>query len=238
MSEWSMKRFWDTASAVEVTGGFQIELDGRNVKTPAKHALIVPTKRLAQAIAAEWDQQVHVVNPDKMPQTRLANSAIDKVAIQHSEVASLISEYGASDLLCYRADEPEALVERQAAEWNPILNWAKEEFDIALVLQTGLMPILQPQSSLDKIAAKTYKAEPFELTALHELVALTGSWVIGYAAFLTAFEQESLWSASVLDELFQEEQWGIDEEAFEMRTAKQKAFFDAWEFRCNLTPAV
>lgn len=234
MSEWSMKRFWEDARPVAVTGGFQIELDGRVIKTPAKYPLIVPTQAVADAVAAEWDAQEKTVDPTKMPQTRLANSAIDKVTVQFSDVAELIAEYGGSDMLCYRAEQPAALVNRQKQEWDPILNWAKQDHGITLVLQSGLMPVLQPQDSLERIKAKTLELDAFELTAFHELVSLSGSWVIGYAGFLGIFDQESLWQASVLDELFQEEQWGQDEEALEMRATKRQAFFDAWEFRCNL----
>ena len=234
MSEWSMKRFWDKASAAPTHGGFQIELDGRPVKTPAKSALVVPTQALANVIAAEWDAQEGTVDPGLMPQTRLANSAIDKVTTQHGEVAALVADYGGSDLLCYRAEDPQALIARQQAEWDPVLNWAKAQYGIGLVLQSGLMPVLQPQSSLDIMLEKTNAMTAFELTAFHELVSLTGSWLLGYAGFVQAFDQESLWLASLVDELFQEEQWGQDEEAVELRETKRLAFSNAWQFRVNL----
>lgn len=121
MSGWTAKRFWQAAQAEPCDGGFTVRLDGRGVKTPAKAPLVVPTLAMAQAIAAEWDAQTGVVQPETMPVTRAANSAIDKIVPQRAEVVALLAAYGASDLLCYRAVGPEALAERQAAAWDPLL---------------------------------------------------------------------------------------------------------------------
>ena len=114
MSEWAQKRFWTQTAVLDTDGGFGIGLDGRQVKTPAKAALAVPTRALAEAIVLEWDAQTELVDPTQMPMTRMANSAIDKVAVQRTEVADLLADYGDSDLLCYRAERPAGLIARQA----------------------------------------------------------------------------------------------------------------------------
>ena len=113
MSDWKPKRFWKNATVVAVDGGHTVHLDGRPVKTPSKAGLIVPTAAMAAAMAAEWDAQVELVDPRTMPVTRCANSAIDKVRVQHADVAAMLAEYGDSDLLCYRAADPEVVGHRQ-----------------------------------------------------------------------------------------------------------------------------
>ena len=126
MSEWKPKRFWTASAVVATDGGFTVELDGRRVRTPAKAALVLPTRAMAEAVAREWDAQEKEIDPATMPFTRSANAAIDKVQHQHAEVADMLSDYGDSDLLCYRATHPEALIERQRREWDPALDWAAE----------------------------------------------------------------------------------------------------------------
>ncbi len=230
MSEWVAKRFWKSAIAEEVDGRFQVLLDGRVVKTPAKQVLSLPTEALSQAIAIEWDAQEDVIDPQSMPLTRLANSALDKVTPQHRAVADLIAEYGGSDLLCYRAERPTDLVERQANQWDPVLAWAAKEHGITLRLQSGVMPIEQPAVSLRQILDLTHALDPFALTAFHELVSLSGSWVLGLAALQDYAPADELWSVACLDELFQMEQWGEDEEASVARAAKNDAFLCAYRF--------
>lgn len=230
MSEWKLKRFWKTAAPMEREDGFAIGLDGRGVKTPAKSELMVPTKALAQAISEEWDAQTEAVDPESMPLTRLANSALDKVTSQFDEVAAHLTEYGGSDLLCYRADGPEELICRQSEIWGGLLDWARTSVGVELIVQSGLMPVDQPKESLSVMAGITADFTPFELTAFHEFVTLSGSWVIGYAAFKKAQPVETLWECALLDELWQEEQWGEDEEAIETRAIKRQAFLTAAQF--------
>lgn len=224
MSDWAPKRFWKSAGAVEVDQGFSIELDGRPVKTPAKNALYVPSLELAKAIAEEWDAQDKTVLPDTMPLTRLANSTVDKVSTQHAEVANLLAEYGASDLICYRATGPDELIARQSDAWDGFLDWAKRELDIDLVVQTGVMPVDQPEPSVMRIKELTHQFDAFALTAFHELVSLSGSWVIGMFAMRESVDIETLWNAAVVDDLFQAEKWGDDDEALEMRAQKSHSF--------------
>ena len=129
MSAWKAKRFWKEAAVEETPDGFEVKLDGRPVKTPAKRALILPSRAMAEVVAAEWDAQEGEIQPHLMPATKTANAAIDKVAVQHNEVADMLAAYGDSDLLCYRADGPEGLVARQAAVWDPMLLWGEATLD-------------------------------------------------------------------------------------------------------------
>ena len=121
MTEWKLKRFWTEASVSETDGGYAVLLDGRGVKTPAKTSLVVPTVELARAIAEEWDAQEGTIDPTTMPFTRSANAAIDKVTHQFDEVVNLLAEYGETDLLCYRADAPVELTQRQARGVGPAI---------------------------------------------------------------------------------------------------------------------
>lgn len=233
MSEWKQKRFWTAATAEEVPGGWTVKLDGRAVKTPAKAALTLPTRAMAAAIAAEWDAQDEVVNPLSMPFTRSANAAIDKVAVQHAEVADMLAAYADADLLCYRADAPQALIDRQAAMWDPYLDWAAQTLGARLMPRTGLMHESQDADALAALAAPVHAMSNFQLAAFHDLVSLSGSLILGFAAAQDLHPPLTIWAASRLDETWQEEQWGEDEEAQEVAKLKEgsflhaKAFFDA-----------
>lgn len=230
MSEWALKRFWKEASIAEAQGGWQVLLDGRPVRTPAKAAQEVPTAELAQLIAAEWEAQEEVVSPDTMPFTRMANSAIDKVRVQHREVAELLAAYGDNDLLCYRAEGPDTLVKRQAQTWDPYLDWAEATYGARLILVEGVMPQPQSPEALSRLAAPVMAANAFELAALHDLISLTGSLVLGLAAARSDADAPAIWLASRLDETFQAEQWGDDEEAMEVAALKRDSFLNAHNF--------
>lgn len=230
MSGWKAKRFWRQAEAVACDGGFTVELDGRTVKTPAKTPLVVPTLALAQAIAAEWDAQSGEVRPETMPWTRTTNSALDKVAPQFAEVADLIAAYGASDLLCYRAEAPAALVERQAHAWDPLLDWAHETFGAALVTTSGVIPVEQPASSVAALAAQVHAQSPFRLAALHDLVSISGSLVLGLAVANGRLIAEQAFELSRIDEHWQVELWGTDDEAAAMEAMKHAAMIEAGRF--------
>ncbi|MEO0938896.1 MAG: ATP12 family protein [Pseudomonadota bacterium] len=225
MTEWKQKRFWTRATAEAATDGWRVALDGRGVKTPAKTPLIVPSRTLAEKIAAEWDAQEEVIAPLSMPFTRSANAALDKVTPQKAEVAAMLADYGDSDLLCYRADGPDSLVHRQQAEWDALLDWAAEALGARLAPRTGVMHSPQDAGALSILRARTETLDVFELTAFHDLVSLSGSLIIGFAAFEGARDADTLWAASRLDELWQIEQWGDDEEA-EAVAARKKADFD------------
>jgi chaperone required for assembly of F1-ATPase len=230
MSEWKAKRFWKQASAEAVDGGFGIFLDGRPVKTPAKAALVVPTLALAQAIAAEWDAQEDQIDPNVMPLTRAANAAIDKVTIQFSEVADMLAEYGGTDLLCYRADGPAELIERQAAAWDPLLDWAGEALNARLIPVEGVMFAAQPHAALPELHRQVHELDVFALTAFHDFVGITGSLILGFAMLHQKCDAEQAWTLSRIDETWQIEQWGADEEAEELATTKSAALADAQRF--------
>ncbi len=227
MSEWKAKRFWKSAAVVAVGDRFTVELDGRAVKTPAKQPMLVPTRAMAQAIALEWDAQVEAINPNTMPVTKTANAAIDKVTVQHAEVAEMLAAYGDSDLLCYRADSPEELVERQAKQWDPMIKWAAETFGVQLETRTGVIHAPQNPEVIELLRQRTHELDFFELAAFHDLVSLSGSLILGFAAALNARPIEELWKISRLDEIWQEELWGEDEEATSLANVKRDAFIHA-----------
>jgi len=235
MSEWAAKRFWGEATVVEDGDQFSVQLDGRSVKTPAKAPLVVPTQAIAKAIAAEWQAVEEKIDPSVMPFTRSANAAIDKVTPQFQEVADMLAAYGASDLLCYRADAPAELVMRQAKRWDPILDWAHETFGGRLMPTAGLMPVEQDTDALSKLTAPLYNATPFELTALHDLISLSGSLVLALGVTSRHLEAESAWSLSRLDEDWQIEQWGVDDEAATDTEIKRLAFLHAADFLDGLS---
>lgn len=230
MAEWKAKRFWKTTEVAEVEGGYEVRLDGRPVRTPAKAPLVVPTRELAEEIAREWEAQVEEIDPTVMPFTRGANAAIDKVSIQHSEVADMLAEYGDSDLLCYRAEAPDVLVERQNATWDPLLGWLSETYGATLLPRTGIMHAAQDAEALAKLRKRVHAMSPFELAAFHDLVSMSGSLVIGLAATDKHLDVDTLWAASRVDEDFQIEQWGADEEEAELVAEKHASFRRAYLF--------
>ncbi|MCR9107863.1 ATP12 family protein [Marivita sp. XM-24bin2] len=230
MSEWAPKRFWTSADVKETETGFAVVLDGRPVRTPAKAVLEVPSRAIAEKIASEFAAQDDRIDPGTMPFTKTANAAIDKVALQLLEVADLLAEYGDSDLLCYRADAPEALVERQNMVWDPLLEWAERELNAKLEPRVGVMHAPQDPAAISELRERVRAMNAFELAAFHDLVAISGSLVIGFAAKSGDHPIDELWSASRVDEDWQQEQWGEDEEAVEMAKHKQAAFLHAFDF--------
>lgn len=229
MSDWKPKRFWKTSAVVEAAGGFTVHLDGRAVKTPAKAALVVPTRAFAERIAAEWEAQDKTVDPNTMPLTRLANAAIDKVTVQFDEVAAMLAEYGVSDLICYRAADPAELVARQAEAWDPLLDWAAVHLNAPLMPVQGVMFQPQPQASLDALGALVRQMSEFELAAFHDLVGMSGSLILSFAVVRGRLSAPEAWEISRVDETWQEEQWGTDEEAAELAGLKKEQFLLASE---------
>ncbi len=238
MSGWTAKRFWKEVRVTGAEGGFGVHLDARPVKTPGKAPLILPTRAMAGAVADEWRAVEKLVDPRRMPVTRAANSAIDKVAVQFGEVADLVAAYGGSDLLCYRADSDERLARAQGAVWDPLLDWAARRHGARLVVTRGVVPVVQPEAALQALADRVTSCTPFQLTALHDLVSLTGSLVLGLAATTGEFEVEALWTLSRFDEDWQAEQWGRDEDASVIAEYKRNDFLSACHFwqLSTLTP--
>lgn len=229
MSEWKAKRFWKSTEIRPDAEGYGVSLDGRPVKTPAKAPLILPTEGFAEAVRAEWDAVEEVIDPTRMPFTRTANAAIDKVAQQKPEVAEMIADYGGTDLLCYRAEVPRGLRARQDAGWDPLLDWAAQSHGARLAVTSGVMHLAQDAAALAPLRAAVARCSPFQLAALHDLVSLSGSLVIGLAVAEGAEDPETAWALSRIDETWQEEQWGEDEEAQAQAALKRAAFLHAAE---------
>lgn len=229
-SEWKAKRFWKDVATVPEDGGFAVALDGRRVKTPAKGSLIVPTQAMASAVAAEWAAQEGEIDPGSMPFTRSANAAIDKVRSQFGEVAEMLTGYGDSDLLCYRADSPVALVRRQAAQWDPALDWANDALGVRLSVHSGVIHRAQAPDALIRLSARVHQLTDFQLAAFHDLVSLSGSLILGFAAVADWRAADAIWQMSQLDEIWQQEQWGVDDDAQAMSEVKRQAFLHAKRF--------
>ena len=218
------KRFYTAAAAAAPgDGSFGVELDGRPIKTPAGHALAVPSQALADAIAAEWNAQTEEIVPATLVLTRLANSAIDGVAGRAGEVAQDILNYAASDLLCYRAESPAGLVARQSHAWDPILAWVRAEYEAPFETGAGVKHLEQPAASIDAIRRVLAPMGPFHLAALHVMTTLTGSALIALAHVKGFLDADAAWKAAHVDETWQTSQWGED---FEAAQRQKKRFFE------------
>ncbi|MYA87334.1 MAG: ATPase [Boseongicola sp. SB0662_bin_57] len=227
MSEWGPKRFWSTVSVEAGPEGFSIRLDDRPVRTPAKRALVLPTQAIARHVAAEWEAQEERVDPATMPWTRSANAAIDKVAAHRREVTDHLAGYVGTDLLSYRAAEPVVLVLRQQKTWDPLLDWLASRHGVRLEVTEGVMPVAQDPACVSRLVRSMESMSGFQLAGFHDLVTLSGSFVIALAVADEAFPVQDLWSASRLDESWQVEQWGEDVEATEETARKMRAFLHA-----------
>ncbi|MBC6438130.1 MAG: ATPase [Rhodobacteraceae bacterium] len=230
MREWGARRFWTMAAPRQAGSGFEVTLDGRILRTPLKSPLVLPTRAMAEAIATEWNAQDKDIAPRTMPVTRAANSAVDKVASQHGAIADMLAGYAETDLLCHRAAEPAVLVARQAAGWNPVLDWASARYGAALKVTRGVIPVDQPAEALLVLRAVVHGFQPFPLTALHDLITLSGSLILGLAVAEVQLSPECAWTLARIDEDWQAEQWGKDMEAAEMAVERQRAFLSAARF--------
>ena len=208
-----MKRFYREVTTCPLAGGWGIALDGRPMRTPSKAELIVPTAALAAAIAAEWEAQQGDIRPATMPLTRLAATAIDRTGAQRELVVAEVANYAGTDLVCYRADHPPALVARQQAEWQPLLDWAMLRYDAGLAVTHGILPQPQSPAALKAFAAAVAAQDDFRLTALHAMTGTCGSLVIALALMEGRLDAGAAFAASQLDETFQIEAWGEDAEA-------------------------
>jgi chaperone required for assembly of F1-ATPase len=211
------KRFYKSAEAAKRDGGFCILLDGRPVRTPAKNIVTVPGEKLALALAEEWNAQAEVIDPANMPLTRLVNSAIDGVAREEDAVRAEIVKYAASDLLCYRAEGPPRLVENQRAKWDPVLDWAEEALGARFRLAEGIVFVDQPVEALEAVAAALARLDIFRLAAMSVVTTLTGSALLALALLEKRLTVEEAWAAAHVDEDWNAELWGEDEEAAERR---------------------
>jgi chaperone required for assembly of F1-ATPase len=208
-----MKRVYKQATARAAEGGWGVALDGRPMRTPAKHELIVPSAALAEAIAAECDAQQDEIRPATMPLTRLAATAIDRTRTQRDLVAAEAANYAGTDLVCYRAEHPPTLIALQHAEWQPLIDWAMQRYDAALAVTSGVVPQPQSPAALKAFAAAVAAQDDFRLTALHAMTTACGSLVIALALIEGRLDTTAAFAVSQLDETFQIEAWGEDAEA-------------------------
>lgn len=222
-----MKRFWKTAEAVAEDGGWAIRLDGRPVRTPSRVALVVPGATLARTIAAEWDAQGDEVDPRLMPMTGFANATIDRVLPALGDFRGQVAAYAASDLLCYRADEPEELVARQQAQWEPLLDWAAAHYDVRFAVTAGIVPVDQPALTLAALRAAVEAIDPWLLAGAATITQIGGSLVGMLAHLAGILPAEALFDVVSLDELWQIEQWGEDWEAAERLAARRTDVLNA-----------
>ncbi len=221
------RRFYKTAA---VTDDLGIALDGRVVKTPFKSKLILPTRALAEAVAAEWEAQGDKVNPATMPFTKLANTAIDRVRPDRARIVGEVIDYANSDLVCYRADKPEALVNRLAGAWDPIIGWARVSLDAPFVVTAGVMHMNQPDAALKAYEAAIAGLNEFELSAYYSIMTMTGSALLAIMLTRGAISPEAVWAAAHADEDYQIEQWGEDDEAAARRKLRHEEFVACCRF--------
>jgi chaperone required for assembly of F1-ATPase len=213
------RRFYQRAEVEDTDGEFRVVLDGRPVKTPARRTLAAPTRALAQALAAEWDAQRDVIDPAKMPLTRLANTIIDGVIDAPSAVADEVKRYLACDLVFYRAPGPAGLVTWQAKAWDPVLAWVGETLGARFVLAEGIAFVAQPAQSL-AAASSAIPTDPWRLGAMHAVTTLTGSALIALALARGALSVDAAWAAAHVDEDWNMKFWGRDALALERRAAR------------------
>jgi chaperone required for assembly of F1-ATPase len=216
------KRFYKEAGVVEREGLHVVALDGRVARTPAKALLAVTSREIVEALVAEWNRQETHIDPFSMPMTRIANSAIDGVRQTRQAVIDEIAKFGGSDLLCYRADTPDELVRRQNEAWNPVLEWSAQELGAELSVVEGITHKAQSPEALAAIARAVSAYDDLGLASLHVVTTLAGSVVLALAVAKGHLEPEAAWAAAHVDEDYQIELWGSDEEAQKRR---------AWRWR-------
>ena len=224
------RKFYRAAAPLAQGQAFAVALDGRVVKTPRGKPLAAPTLALAELLAAEWNAQGEVIDFNTMPATRLAFTVLDRAADAHAALAAEVAKYAGSDLLCYRAEGPESLVARQREAWDPWLAWADAALDIQLHPAEGIVHRPQPEESLQRAARDAAALEDFSLSGLAFATALYGSAVLAFAVMKGALDAGTAHDLSRLDEAFQEERWGVDEEAAARTAARaqEATMIGAW----------
>lgn len=225
-----MKRFWKTVAVEQGDGGWAIKLDGRAVRTPARASLLVPTEALADAIAVEWRSVGETIDPRAMPLTGLANAAIDRVTPERQAFADGLARYAGADLACYRSEGPRELISRQEQSWDELLGWARRRYDVDFTTTSGLMHVVQPQATVERLAHAIMALDPFRLAGLSPLVTIGGSLVAALAVLEKARTPEQAWDAVSIDDRWQAEQWGADAEAERALENRRRDFFSAARF--------
>ena len=224
------RRFYKAVTVERGDKGWHVHLDGKQLRSPAKQALALPTRALAEAIATEWDAQGEKIAPQTMPFMQLASTAIDRVAADRTRVLAETAGYAGSDLVCYRVAAPEDLARRQAQHWQPLVDWVAERYDVTLAVTTGILAVPQPDQALERFRRVLAAADDFALTALAAITGAAGSLVIALALAEGRLTAEQAAEAALLDELHQAEKWGSDPEAEQRRAAIRRDLADGLAF--------
>ncbi|OAF10343.1 ATPase [Bradyrhizobium centrolobii] len=230
------KRFYTEVGVTEAEGGFAITLDGKPIRTPSSRQVVIPSRALADAAAAEWAAQGETIDPMTMPLTRLANSVIEGVVDRVGLVSDDLAIYFQSDLLFYRAGHPEALVAREAAHWDPVLFWAAETLGAHFILSEGIMHVKQPEEAV-RAARAALPDDPWSVAALHVITTLTGSALLALALAHGLRDADQVWAAAYVDEDWNADQWGVDEQAAGRRAARLRDFEAAVAVLAAVGPA-
>lgn len=214
MPTWSkMKRFYEHAGVMEQDSSFLVVLDGRVVKTPAGSNLGSPTMALTKAMSGEWETQSVEIKPETMSLCKLAATAIDRLNKKRDEVIGITLKIAETDLLCYRVSEPEDLVALQNRAWNPELEWAMDELDVILKVTVGLIPVNQPEKSLLNLRNKLMSLTDFQLMGVTNAASVAGSLILALSMFYGRIDAQVMFEKSILEEKYQVERWGKDNEA-------------------------
>jgi chaperone required for assembly of F1-ATPase len=229
------KRFYTRAGVAESTGGFAVTLDDKPIRTPSGRQVTLPGREIADAVAAEWEAQQEFLDPLTMPLTRFANSVVDAVGDRADAVAEDIAKYFHSDLLFYRAGYPEVLVAREATHWDPVLFWAADALGAHFILAEGIVHVRQPDSAI-AAARAALPSDPWSLAALHVVTTLTGSALLALALLRGVLDQDQVWAAAHVDEDWNSEKWGVDEEVAARRAARLVDFRAAARILKALNP--
>jgi chaperone required for assembly of F1-ATPase len=229
------KRFYSKAAMVETAGGFAVTLDDKPIRTPSGRKVVVPVREIADAIVAEWQGQKEFIGPLTMPMTRFANSVVDAVVDRVDAVAKDIAKYFETDLLFYRAGHPEGLVAREAAHWDPILFWAADALGAHFILAEGIVHIRQPESAI-AAARAALPHDAWSIAALHVVTTLTGSALLALALLRGVADADQVWAAAHVDEDWNGEKWGVDEEMAARRAARLVDFGAATRILKALNP--
>jgi chaperone required for assembly of F1-ATPase len=230
------KRFYAKAGAVETPGGFAITLDDKPIRTPSGRQVVVPVREIAAAIVAEWDAQQEHIDPLTMPMTRFANSVVDAVVDGVEAVTADIAKYFETDLLFYRAGHPQGLVEREAAHWDPLVFWAADTLGAHFILAEGIVHVRQPESAI-AAARAALPADPWSIAALHVMTTLTGSALLAVALLRGVLDEDQVWAAAHVDEDWNIEKWGLDEEVAARRASRLVDFKAAAAILRAVNPA-
>ncbi len=217
------KRFYEAVDVAGTESGHEVRLDGKTARTPGGKPLSLPNRESAEIVAAEFSAQGEVLDLPTMSATRLVNTALDGVATDPQAVLEDILRFAGTDLLCYRADAPAELVERQAEAWDPVLDWARSDLSARFILSEGVMHVDQPREALAAIGVHLRRrSDPLSLACLHVMTSLMGSALLALAVAERQLTPDAAWTAAHVDEDWNIDQWGEDEEARARRANRRR----------------